>query len=112
MRYYPKRATGFVINESVAETLGLLEAWEEFDGEECDSNFASEFEAVMGVYPRYVRSFREERGGEVSGLSGFAEGVHYVLFDDDEEGEAWDKLVEKLEENGITLDSGSWSQLG
>lgn len=112
MRYYPKRATGFVINESVAETLGLLEAWEDFDGEECDSNFAAEFEGAFNVYPRYVRSFRETRGGEVSGLTGFAERVSYVLFEDDEEGADWDNLVKLLEEKGIELETGSWSQLG
>jgi hypothetical protein len=112
MRYYPKSATGFEINISVAESLNLLEAWEEFDGEECDSNFASEFEATYKVYPRYIRSFREERGGEVSGLTGFSEGVIYVLFDRDEEGEDWDNLVKLLEEHNIELESGSWSQLG
>lgn len=112
MRYYPKRATGFVINYTVAENLGMLEAWEDFDGEECDSNFASEFEATFNVYPRYVRSFHETRGGEVSGLTGFSEHVTYVLFDTDEEGEDWDKLVKVLEEKDIELESGSWSQLG
>jgi hypothetical protein len=48
----------------------------------------------------------------VSGLTGFSDGSTYVLFDVDEEGEAWDKLLETLDENSIELQSGSWSQLG
>lgn len=112
MRYYPKSAVGFEINNTVAETLGLLEQWEEWDGEWYDSNFGYEFEEKYGVAPTAVIEFRERKGSEISGLTGFANDSTYVLFDEDEEGEAWEKLVEVLEENDIALEDGSWSQLG
>ena len=112
MRYYPKKATGFEIDSDVAEKLGLLEQWEEWDGEQYDSEFGYEFEDKYGVTPSRVITFEDTRGGEVSGLTGFSDGSTYVLFDVDEEGEAWDKLLETLDENSIELQSGSWSQLG
>jgi hypothetical protein len=112
MRYYPKSAVGFEINNTVAENLGLLEQWEEWDGEQFDSEFGYEFEEKHGVTPSRVITFEDSRGGEISGLTGFTNGSTYVLFDEDESGEAWDKLVETLEENDIELEDGSWSQLG
>lgn len=112
MRYYPKRAVGFEINMSVAETLGLLEQWEEWDGEQFDSEFGYEFEEKHGVTPVRVITFTDSRGGEISGLTGFANGSTYVLFDENERGVAWEKLIELLEENDIDLEDGSWSQLG
>jgi hypothetical protein len=112
MRYYPKSAVGFEINMTVAETLGLLEQWEEWDGEQFDSEFGYEFEEKYGVTPSRVITFEDSRGGEISGLTGFTNGSTYVLFDEDESGEAWDKLVEIIEQSDITLEDGSWSQLG
>lgn len=112
MRYYPKRAVGFEINMSVAETLGLLEQWEEWDGEQFDSEFGYEFEEKHGVTPTRVITFTNSRGGEISGLEGFANGSTYVLFDENERGESWEKLLELLEENDVELEDGSWSQLG
>ncbi len=112
MRYYPKSATGFEINLTVAEKLDLLEQWEEWDGEWYDSNFCCELGEKYGVTPTAVIEFRERKGSEISGLTGFANDTTYVLFDEDESGEAWDKLVALLEEKGIELDRGSWSQLG
>jgi hypothetical protein len=111
MRYYPKSAVGFEINMTVAEELGLLEQWEEWDGEQYDSEFGYEFEEKYGVTPARVITFEDSRGGEISGLTGFTSGATYVLFDEDESGDDWDKLVEILEEKGITLEDGSWSQL-
>jgi hypothetical protein len=112
MRYYPKSAVGFEINLVVAEKLDLLDQWEEWDGEWFDSNFGYEFEDKYGVMPLRVTEFHEKKGGEISGLTGFANGSTYVLFDDEESGEARDKLVEILEEKGIELEEGSWSELG
>ena len=112
MRYYPKRAVGFEINMTVAETLGLLEQWAEWDGEQFDSEFGYEFEEKHGVKPVRVITFTDSRGGEISGLTGFANGSTYVLFDENERGMAWEKLIELLEENDIELEDGSWSQLG
>ena len=112
MRYYPKRAVGFEINNDVAENLGLLEQWEEWDGEQFDSEFGYEFEEKHGVTPSRVITFEDSRGGEISGLTGFTNGATYVLFDEDESGDAWDKLLALLEEKGVDLDTGSWSQMG
>ena len=112
MRYYPKRAVGFEINLAVAEKLELVDPWEEWDGEWYDSNFGYDFEEKYGVAPIGVIEFKERKGGEISGLTGFANDTTYVLFDEDESGEAWDKLVAALEEKGIELEEGSWAQLG
>lgn len=112
MRYYPKSAVGFEIDSSVAEKLGLLEQWEEWDGEQYDSEFGYEFEEKYGVTPWRVVKFYEQKGGEISGLSGFADGSTYVLFDDEESGEAWDALVNFLGNNNIELEDGTWSELG
>ena len=111
MRYYPKSAVGFEMNLAVADKLDMIDQWEEWDGEWYDSNFGYEFEEKYGVIPIAVIEFRERKGGEISGLTGFANDTTYVLFDEDESGEAWDKLEALLEEKGITIDSGSWSQL-
>jgi hypothetical protein len=100
------------MNLIVAEKLDLLEQWEEWDGEWYDSNFCCELGEKYGVTPTAVIEFRERKGSEISGLTGFANDTTYVLFDEDESGEAWDKLVALLEEKGIELDRGSWSQLG
>ena len=112
MRYYPKSAVGFEMNLIVAEKLELLEQWEEWDGEQYDSDFGYEFEEKYGVTPARVIKFYERKGGEISGLTGFANDTTYVLFDEDESGEAWDKLVALLDEKGIELEDGSWAQLG
>ena len=112
MRYYPKSATGFQMNLAAADKLDMVDQWEEWDGEWYDSNFCCEFEEKYGVTPISVIEFRERKGSEISGLTGFANDTTYVLFDEDESGEAWDKLVALLEEKGIELDTGSWSQLG
>lgn len=63
-----------------------------------------------GSYPvleKYRKLVNENRG-----LTEFANSSTHILFDEDESGEEWDKLVETLEEKGIELDEGSWSRLG
>ena len=111
MRYCPKSAKGFKINDFVAEDLGI-EDWESlWGGEQFDCELAYEIEEKFGVYPYRILKFEESRGGEITGLSGFDNGETYVLFDEDESGEEWDKFEALLEEKGITIDSGSWSQL-
>lgn len=112
MRYYPKSAVGFEMNLVVAEKLELLDQWEEWDGEWYDSNFGYEFEEKYGVTSTAVIEFQERKGGEISGLTGFTNDTTYVLFDEDESGEAWDKLLALLDEKGIELEEGSWAQLG
>jgi hypothetical protein len=111
MRYYPKTAKGFKIDDDVAETLGLLEEWQDWDGEQYDSDFAYAFEDKWGVYPYRVITFEESRGGEISGLTGFDNGETYILFEDGEEGESWDALMETLDDGSIVLEEGKWSQL-
>lgn len=111
MRYCPKNAKGFKINDFVAEDLGIEECWGEWDGEQFDSDLAYEIEEKLGVYPYRIIKFEESRGGEITGLEGFDNGSTYVLFEEDESGEAWDKLEEMLEEKDITIESGAWSQL-
>jgi hypothetical protein len=111
MRYRPKSAKGIEINEEVASALGLLEQWEEWDGDQYESAFMEEFESLYDVTPERLVTFNDERGGEISGVEGFVDGVTYLLFDKNESGEEWDALLALFEEKDIALEEGSWSQL-
>jgi hypothetical protein len=111
VRYYPKDAKGFKIDDFVAQDLGIEECWGEWDGEQFDSDLAYEIEEKLGVYPYRIVKFEDSRGGEITGLTGFENGETYVLFGSGEDGEAWEKLEALLEEKDISVESGSWSQL-
>jgi hypothetical protein len=112
MRYYPKSAKGFKVDMLVAEKLGLLDEWEEWDGEQYDSDFAYAFEDKWSVTPERVVKFEDTRGGEITGLSGFQNGETYVLFEKNEKGPHWKALRDALKQNDIPLEEGTWSQLG
>jgi hypothetical protein len=111
MRYYPKKAVGVEMNDEVAEDLGLLEQWEEWDGDQYESALMEDFESKYGVTPERLITFKDERGGEVSGVTGFEDGVTYLLFDKNESGDEWEALLDILSDKQIDLVKGSWSQL-
>ena len=112
MRYYPKSAQGIEMNTSTAEVIGLLEQWEEWDGDQFENDLIYEFEDKYGVTPERLITFEDSKGGEISGLSGFESGTTYLLFDKKESGEEWDAFLDLLGDNQIDIVEGKWSQLG
>lgn len=111
MKYYPKRAQGFEMNGDVAEALGLLQQWEEWDGDQFESELMADFEEKYGVTPERLIKFDDRKGGEVSGVTGFENGLHYLLFDKGETGDEWEALLDVLADNQLDIIEGSWSQL-
>lgn len=114
MRYYPKNAVGFEINEEVADILGptILELFESWDGYAYDEELFDEIASEHGVVPMRVGLLNESRGGEVQGVSGFDNDTKYLFFDIEEQDEEnWPSFLQFLENNDITLTEGSWSQL-
>lgn len=128
MRYYPKNAVGFELDaidvgllESVDDDCDckpwgryVLEALDTWDGNECfDDELFNEFEGEHGVTPMRIGSLQDERGGEVSGVRGFELGINYLFFDPEEQDEDdWAKFESFLDDQGIQIVKGSWSQLG
>jgi len=54
-----------------------------------------------------------ERGGEVSGVTGFDTDTEYLFFDQrEQDDDSWQAFLDTLEEHNIPLVEGSWSQLG
>lgn len=115
MRYYPKNAIGFEIDEEVANTLGetIGEMFSTWDGYAYDEELFSEVENEHGVIPMRIGMLNESRGGEVSGVTGFDNNTKYLFFDvKEQDEESWNKFVEFLSDNFIHTVEGSWSQLG
>ena len=69
MRYYPKNAVGFKIDEEVAEVLGpaVSELFETWDGYVYDEELFEAIQEEHGVIPMRVGVLNESRGGEVQG---------------------------------------------
>ena len=111
MRYYPKSAQGIEMNMSTAEALGLLDQWEEWDGDQYENDLIYDFEEKYSVTPERLITFDDSRGGEISGLKGFENGATYLLFDKGESGEEWEAFLDVLADNQIDVVEGSWSQL-
>jgi hypothetical protein len=115
MRYYPKNAVGFEINEEVAEVLGpaVSELYESWENDAFDDELFEAIEEEHGVTPMRVGALNESRGGEVQGVNGFDNDTMYLFFDVEEQDEdKWAKFVQFLEDNDIYTTEGSWSQLG
>lgn len=115
MRYYPKNAVGFEINEEVADILGpgICELFETWDGYVYDEELFDAIEEEHGVTPMRVGILNESRGGEVQGVSGFDNDTKYLFFDVEEQDEEnWSAFLRFLENNDIYTTEGSWSQLG
>ena len=115
MRYYPKNAVGFKIDEEVAEVLGpaVSELFETWDGYVYDEELFEAIQEEHGVTPMRVGVLNESRGGEVQGVSGFDNDTKYLFFDiEEQDEESWAKFVQFLQDNYIYTTEGSWSQLG
>lgn len=91
----------------------VLAAINEWDGDAYDDSIFDAFDTWHSVVPMRVGELNDERGGEVSGVSGFEQGVEYLFFDPrEQDSSAWNQFKAHLEEHGIDLVEGSWSQLG
>ena len=115
MQFYPQSSAGFVIDHELAEVFGLEDeflVWES-DWDDCD--FIEEFEAKYGLLPDSLKWFEYEHGGYIQGLEGFEYDAAYVLFDEtleEQDPEKWQQLVELLEEHDVSMDTGTWSEMG
>lgn len=115
MEYYPQSKKGFVINEEVAEQLGVLEEYLIWENDYDEEILLERFEELHNVLPDRLRSFEWRKGGYVQGLQGFEYDVPYLVFCDDvaeDYKEDWEKLSALLEENDIEVVDGFWSELG
>lgn len=112
MRYVPMNAVGIELNDAVAEALGISEAWGEWDGWEDDEEILGALEENFSITPWKLKSFREEKGGETTGISGFEDGLVYILFDpDDTRDPNWVEFSRKCASAGSESVEGSWAQL-
>ncbi len=91
----------------------ILAAINEWDGDAYDDSIFDAFDTWHNVVPMRIGEISDERGGETTGVSGFNQGTEYLIFDPREQDkDAWNKFKSILDENGIELIEGSWSQLG
>ena len=115
MRYYPKNAVGIEFNEENCEALSeaIKELHETWDNDYWDEELFNEIDDEFGVIPMRVGPLTEERGGEITGLTGFDDGQPYLFFDlKEQDKHNWERFVAFLNQNNITIYEGSWSQLG
>lgn len=91
----------------------ILEAIRDWSGDQYDDFIFDEINSWHEVVPMRIGSLNDERGGETTGVSGFEQGIDYLIFDPREQDEkSWKEFKAHLDEHGIDLVEGSWSQLG
>ena len=113
MQYYPQHYYGFAVDNNVAEKLQLNEAFDNYEMSYDEGAFFDGFEERYGVEPYKFADTTYERGGYVQGLSGFDWDKTYVCFDPTQTGDdRWNKMITALEEVGIFVEEGHWSELG
>jgi len=113
MQYYPQHYYGFEVNGTVAEQLKLTEAFDAYEMSYDEEGFFEGFEKKFGIEPYKFADTTYERGGYVQGLSGFDWDKTYVCFDPTQVGDdRWEKLLDVLDELGIDIEEGQWSELG
>ena len=139
MRYYPKNAVGVelsfvrgLMEDHVVPVLledfrsegedeefienyvhPLIEALDEWSGEIYDDVVFDAIYEEFGVEPMRMGNLPDERGGEISGVTGFDTDTEYLFFDKrEQDDDSWQAFLDTLEEHNIPLVEGSWSQLG
>ena len=96
-----------------AWNAAILAAIRDWSGDHYDDFVFDEFNSWHEVVPMRIGELTDERGGETTGVTGFEQGVDYVIFDTrEQDSAAWDRFKAHLEEHSIDLIEGSWSQLG
>jgi len=112
MQYYPQHFFGFALNEDVAKKLQLTEAFDNYEMSYDEEGFCEGFENKYGVEPYTFADTTYERGGYVQGLQGFEWDNTYVCFHPATAGDdKWNTMVLQLENLGIDIEEGRWSQL-
>lgn len=119
MKYYPKTALGFEINEELAEMMGLVSEYKHYvenrDNYPFYKAFCAKFE-VPDSFGVELRTFKDERGGYTQGLEGFEYGRPYVYFSGvDPACEDLQPILSRLKEayadEGLFLERAAWSEL-
>ena len=110
MQYTEKSAQGIELNEQTASALDILTEWEDWDGDEYECELIAAFEDKYDVLPERVLRFQVKKGGPISELSGFRNRTTYLMFGDDETGDAWESLLDTLADLRIDLVQGEWSE--
>jgi hypothetical protein len=113
MQFQPQHFMGFIVNTETAGQLQLTEAFDEYEMSYEEDSFFDKFEETFGVTPYKFTDTTYERGGYVQGLRGFEWDSTYVCFHPASVGDMkWENMISKLENLGIFMQEGHWSQLG
>ena len=112
MHYYPQHYFGFAVDNKVAEKLQLNEAFDTYEMSYDEDDFFDGFQEKFGIEPYKFADTTFERGGYVQGLSGFDWDKTYLCFAPSQAaGAKWQKMTQSLEEAGIIVEEGRWSEL-
>jgi len=113
LQYYPQHYYGFVVDNDVARRLELAEAYDVYEMSYDEEHFFEGFQEKYGVEPYKFADTTYERGGYVQGLNGFEWDKTYICFAPSQAGDdRWNKMLFALEEAGILMQEGKWSELG
>lgn len=113
MQFYPQHYFGFAIDDGIAQKLNLAEAYNNYETNFDENDFFDGFEDSFGVEPYNLADTTYSRGGYIQSLTGFEWDQIYVCFHPATVGdERWSTMVSKLEDLGVTVTEGRWSQLG
>jgi hypothetical protein len=112
MQYHPQHYFGFAVDNKIAEKLHLNEAFDIYEMSYDEDDFFDGFQKKFGIEPYKFADTTYERGGYVQGLSGFEWDKTYLCFDPSQiGGSKWKKMLNYLENAGIALEEGRWSEL-
>ena len=106
MHYSPQRASGFKIDEEVAEGLGLLKEYKVWKDDWDYDAFCDAFEEKYGAKPSELKEFEYQRGGYIQGLEGFEYDADYVLWSE------WGEDPPSELPNDLLLEEATWAELG
>lgn len=119
MNFFPKNGIGFEIKHLVASAIwndDIVEAatnWNKHRPFIYDENdtLSNEIFSWYEVEPIWLGSLNESKGGSISGVFGFAQGIDYIIFDPEEQDtEKWQQFLRFLSDNQIEVVHGGWSQ--
>ena len=112
MQYCPQHYFGFAVDNDIAEKLQLNEAFDEQEMSYDEGDFFDGFQDKFGVEPYKFADTTYERGGYVQGLTGFDWDKTYVCFAPSQVGgQKWKEMAQTLENLGVALKEGKWSEL-
>ena len=104
MQYSPQKASGFKIDENVAEELGLLKEYKVWKDDWDYDAFCDAFEEKYESKPDELKEFEYQRGGYIQSLEGFEYDADYVLW-------SWSDPPGELP-NDLLMEEATWAELG